>query len=84
MQTSLAISNNLFDFSIANLRLHHLSDKAMWHHQHHFKEVEGEFSYAKSVDGTTTEEIQEALDESIKGKKILYEYVIWLASYYNF
>merc|ERR1719348_1830667 len=31
-----------------------------------FKEVEGEFSYAKSVDGTTTEEIQEALDESIK------------------
>ena len=33
-----------------------------------FKEVDGEFLYAKSVDGTTTEEIQEALDESIKGK----------------
>jgi len=31
-----------------------------------FKQVEGEFFYAKSVDGTTTEEIQEALDESIK------------------
>merc|ERR1719452_15858 len=31
-----------------------------------FKEVEGEFFYAKSIDGTTTEEIQEALDISIK------------------
>jgi hypothetical protein len=35
----------------------------------HFTEVEGEFSFAKGVDGTTTEEIQEALEESIKGKK---------------
>jgi len=33
----------------------------------HFTEVEGEFSYAKGVDGTTTEEIQEALEDSIKG-----------------
>jgi len=31
-----------------------------------FKEIEGEFFYAKSIDGTTTEEIQEALDVSIK------------------
>jgi hypothetical protein len=37
----------------------------------HFTEVEGEFSFAKGVDGTTTEEIQEALEESIKGKKRL-------------
>ena len=33
-----------------------------------FKEVVGEFHYAKGVDGTTTEEIQEALEESIKGR----------------
>lgn len=31
-----------------------------------FTNVEGEFHFAKGVDGTTTEEIQEALDESIK------------------
>jgi len=30
------------------------------------REVEGEFQYAKSIDGTKTEEIQEALEESIK------------------
>jgi len=34
--------------------------------QKHFNEVEGEFSFAKGVDITTTEEIQEALEESIK------------------
>merc|ERR1719354_531242 len=33
-----------------------------------FKHIEGEFHYAKGVDGTTTEDIQEALDESIKGE----------------
>merc|ERR1711962_1930717 len=32
----------------------------------HFKAVEGEFQFAQSVDGNTTEEIQEALEESIK------------------
>jgi len=32
----------------------------------HFREVPGEFLHAKAVDGTTTEEIQEALEESIK------------------
>jgi len=32
----------------------------------HFKEVEGEFFFAKGVDGTTTEEIQVALEDSIK------------------
>jgi len=31
-----------------------------------FKVVDDEFQYAKSIDGTTTEEIQEALEESIK------------------
>merc|ERR1719414_2931716 len=31
-----------------------------------FKAVEGEFQYAKFIDGNTTEEIQEALEESIK------------------
>jgi len=31
-----------------------------------FKAVEGEFQFAQSVDGNTTEEIQEALEESIK------------------
>ena len=29
--------------------------------------MEGEFQFAQSVDGNTTEEIQEALEESIKG-----------------
>jgi len=32
----------------------------------HFKVVEDEFQYAKFIDGNTTEEIQEALEESIK------------------
>eukprot|EP00092_Neocalanus_flemingeri_P021031 GFUD01022785.1.p1 GENE.GFUD01022785.1~~GFUD01022785.1.p1 ORF type:complete len:1006 (-),score=309.99 GFUD01022785.1:132-3149(-) len=32
----------------------------------HFKAVDDEFQYAKFVDGNTTEEIQEALEESIK------------------
>merc|ERR1712212_1310637 len=32
----------------------------------HFKAVEDEFQYAKFIDGNTTEEIQEALEESIK------------------
>ncbi len=33
-----------------------------------FKEVEGEFVYAKSADPETLEGIQEVLDESIKGE----------------
>ncbi|XP_043196469.1 DNA ligase 1-like isoform X1 [Amphibalanus amphitrite] len=32
-----------------------------------FKEVEGEFSFAKSMDSTNVEDIQEFLDESVKG-----------------
>jgi len=34
--------------------------------RNHFKAVEDEFQYAKFIDGNTTEEIQEALEESIK------------------
>ena len=34
----------------------------------HFKEIEGEFVFAKKADPDTMEEIQEVLDESIKGK----------------
>jgi DNA ligase-1 len=33
----------------------------------HFTAVEGEFHFAQSMDGNTVEEIQEALEESIKG-----------------
>ncbi|XP_042227837.1 DNA ligase 1-like isoform X4 [Homarus americanus] len=33
----------------------------------HFKEVEGEFVFAKSMDSTNTEDIEEFLEESIKG-----------------
>merc|ERR1719423_77235 len=33
----------------------------------HFKEVQGELVFAKSMDSTNTEDIQEFLDESIKG-----------------
>ena len=36
-----------------------------------FNLVENEFGFAKSVDGKTTEEIQEALEESIKGECLL-------------
>ena len=36
--------------------------------RNNFNLVENEFGFAKSVDGKTTEEIQEALEESIKGK----------------
>lgn len=32
----------------------------------HFKEVPGEFAFAKSSDGDTTEEIQAFLEESVK------------------
>ena len=39
--------------------------------RNNFNLVENEFGFAKSVDGKTTEEIQEALEESIKGKSIL-------------
>ena len=35
--------------------------------RNNFVLVENEFQYAKSADGTSTEEIQEALEESIKG-----------------
>jgi len=34
--------------------------------RNHFNAVEDEFQYAKFIDGNTTEEIQEALEESIK------------------
>jgi DNA ligase-1 len=34
--------------------------------QEHFREVEGEFAYAKSMDTDSTEEIQHFLDQSIK------------------
>ncbi len=34
----------------------------------HFKEVEGEFLFAKSADPDTMEEVQELLEESVKGK----------------
>ena len=34
-----------------------------------FKEVEGEFVFAKSMTSSNTEDIAEFLDESIKGKK---------------
>ena len=35
-----------------------------------FSEVEGEFMFAKCMTSSNTEEIQEFLDESIKGKPI--------------
>ena len=41
--------------------------------RNNFVLVENEFQYAKSVDGKTTEEIQEALEESIKGKGSLFD-----------
>ena len=34
----------------------------------HFTVVEGEFHFAQSMDGNTIEEIQEALEESIRGR----------------
>ena len=37
-----------------------------------FKEVEGEFVFAKSMDSTDIEDIQEFLDESIKGKLFIF------------
>lgn len=36
-----------------------------------FKEVEGEFVFAKSMDSTNTEDIEEFLEESIKGMSSL-------------
>ena len=33
----------------------------------HFTVVEGEFQFAQSMDGNTIDEIQEALEESIRG-----------------
>ena len=41
--------------------------------RNNFVLVENEFQYAKSVDGKTTEEIQEALEESIKGKGSVFD-----------
>lgn len=35
----------------------------------HFKEHEGEWFFAKSLDTTVMEEVEEFLEESIKGKK---------------
>ena len=40
-------------------------------HKNNFKVVGNEFQYAKYIDGNTTEEIQEALEESIKGEEFL-------------
>ena len=37
----------------------------------HFKEVEGEFLFAKSADPETMEEVQELLEDSVKGNLIL-------------
>ena len=37
----------------------------------HFKEVEGEFLFAKSADPDTMEHVQELLEDSVKGKKEL-------------
>ena len=37
----------------------------------HFKEVEGEFIFAKSADPETVEEVQELLEESVKGNVII-------------
>lgn len=36
----------------------------------HFKEVEGEWCFATSLDTTTMEEVQEFLEESVKGRMI--------------
>ena len=43
-----------------------------------FSEVEGEFMFAKCMTSSNTEEIQEFLDESIKGKPmmIIRKYVV--------
>lgn len=35
-----------------------------------FKESEGEWAFAKSLDTTTMEEVQEFLEESVKGRNI--------------
>ena len=44
-----------------------VSEKSYFHCLTPFFSVEGEFQFAQSMDGNTTEEIQEALEESIKG-----------------
>lgn len=36
----------------------------------HFKEAEGQWAFAKSLDTTTMEEVQEFLEESVKGKQV--------------
>lgn len=38
----------------------------------HFKEVEGQWSFAKSLDTTTMEEVQEFLEESVKGSEFFH------------
>ena len=37
----------------------------------HFKEVEGEFLFAKSADPDTMEHVQELLEDSVKGKELI-------------
>lgn len=37
----------------------------------HFKEVEGQWWFAKSLDTSTMEEVQEFLEESVKGNLFL-------------
>ena len=51
--------------------------------RNNFVLVENEFQYAKSVDGKTTEEIQEALEESIKGKGSLFDSLCICACFYS-
>ena len=38
----------------------------------HFKEVEGEFLFAKSADLDTMEHVQELLEDSVKGKELIF------------
>ena len=38
----------------------------------HFKEVEGEFLFAKSADPDTMDHVQELLEDSVKGKELIF------------
>ena len=42
----------------------------------HFKEVEGEFLFAKSADPDTMEHVQELLEDSVKGKNTFIVYYL--------
>ena len=48
-----------------------------------FKAVEGEFQFAQCQDGNTVEEIQEALEESIKGRVVCFLVSLASASVLN-